>query len=457
MIKLIIFDFDNTLCLLAEAHYISLNQAISELVGNSFLISREEQNSFYNGLSTKTKLNKLVKDKNLPNSFVNSIAKRKQELTIKAINSTVSENISLKNDLQKLKNEGYLFYCASNALLETVKLGLQKLNIIHLFDFIIGNDDLKRQKPAPDIYLKCFLHAGLDPKECLIVEDSKHGRESALRSGAFLCTVDNPSDVTYSYLKKNLSQLYFLPFKDTKLNVLIPAAGLGSRFKSAGFKLPKPLIDVLGKPMIQRVIENLNIEANYIFIVQKEHYEQYNLNTLLSLMVPGCTVLQTDGLTQGAACTALLAENLINNNEHLLIANSDQWVDWDSSEFMHFMLSNEVDGGILSFKDYSKNPKWSFAKVENELVTQVAEKNPISDTATVGIYYFSKGSEFVHYANHMINNDIKVNNEFYICPIYNEYIKDSKKIKTFDCNKMLGLGTPEDREIFLNSHAHLST
>jgi dTDP-glucose pyrophosphorylase len=201
---------------------------------------------------------------------------------------------------------------------------------------------------------------------------------------------------------------------------------------------------VYGKPMIQRVFENLNIKANFIFIVQKEHSEKYNLKTLFNLMSPGCYVIETLGLTEGAACTSLLATNLIENDNPLLIANSDQLVDWDSGDFLYSL--NDIDGQILTFND--NNPKWSYADVENSFVTQVAEKKVISTHATCGIYGYSKGSDYVKYANQMISNNIRVNNEFYIAPIFNEFIKNNKKIKIKECKAMYGLGTPEDLEKF---------
>ncbi len=204
--------------------------------------------------------------------------------------------------------------------------------------------------------------------------------------------------------------------------------------------------------MIQQVVDNLNIDGHFIFVVQKSHYEQYNLGTILPLIAPGCDIVQIEGVTEGAACTTLLAKDLINNDDHLLIANSDQIVEWDSCDFMHTMLYHDVDGGILTFKDETKNPKWSFAKT-NDLghVTEVAEKNPISDQATVGIYYFNRGKEYVKYAEQMIQENIRVNNEFYVCPVYNEFIKDNKKIKLKDCDKMWGVGTPEDLNFYLKN------
>ena len=238
---------------------------------------------------------------------------------------------------------------------------------------------------------------------------------------------------------------------------LIPMAGAGSRFEKAGYTFPKPLIEVNGKPMIQLVVENLNIDAQHIFIVQKEHYEKYNLQYLLNLISPNNVIIPVEGITEGAACTTLLAKEFIDNDQPLLTANSDQFVEWDSNEFLYSMQADEVDGGILTFN--SVHPKWSFAKTDEDgFVTEVAEKKPISNNATVGIYYWSKGSDYVKFAEQMIKKDNRVNGEFYVCPVYNEAIEDEKKIKTFHVEKMWGLGTPEDLKVFVNecNYSHSS-
>lgn len=235
------------------------------------------------------------------------------------------------------------------------------------------------------------------------------------------------------------------------MNVLIPMAGAGSRFEKAGYTFPKPLIDVNGKPMIQLVTENLNIEARHIYIVQKSHYEKYNLQQLLNLISPECVIVQVDGVTEGAACTTLLAKEFINNDEPLVISNSDQVFEWDSNEFMYSMVADEVDGGILTFE--ATHPKWSFAKLGDDgFVTEVAEKNPISNIATAGVYYFRKGSDYVKYAEEMIERDIRTNNEFYVCPVYNQACEDAQKIKVFHIDRMWGLGTPEDLNHYLTHH-----
>jgi dTDP-glucose pyrophosphorylase len=227
-------------------------------------------------------------------------------------------------------------------------------------------------------------------------------------------------------------------------------AGAGSRFQQAGYTFPKPLIEVDGKPMIQVVVDNLNVDANFIFVVQKEHREKYNLDTMLNLITPNCKIVEVDGLTEGAACTTLLAKEYIDNDAPLLMANSDQFLVWDSNEFMYKMIEQRVDGGIVTFT--STHPKWSFAKV-NEIgdVVEVAEKNPISNIATVGVYYWSKGSDYVKYTEQMIEKNIRVNGEFYVCPVFNEAIGDDRIIRTFNIDKMWGLGTPEDLKYYLEN------
>tara|TARA_B110000467_G_C18329298_1_gene491734 strand:+ start:1886 stop:2602 length:717 start_codon:yes stop_codon:yes gene_type:complete len=227
-------------------------------------------------------------------------------------------------------------------------------------------------------------------------------------------------------------------------------AGRGKRFETAGYSFPKPLIDIDGKTMIQVIIENLNFPAEHIFICQKEHYEKYALKDLLELISPNCDIIQVDEVTDGAARTALLAKELINNDEELIIANSDQWVNWNNQHFLSFMRNNNADGGIVTF--IATHPKWSFAKVNDEgEVTLIAEKKPISNIATVGIYYFKKGRYFVESAEQMIKKNIRTNDEFYIAPSYNEMIENNKKILHYPIAEMRGLGTPEDLSRFLEN------
>lgn len=451
MIKLIIFDLDGVLADAKKIHYSTLNQALSE-ISDRFIISETEHLSIYDGLKTSQKLDLLTKNKKLDKKYYDQIWNTKQKLTIDAI-SKIEKDTNLINLFINLRNRGYKLACCSNSIRRSVLVMLSKIGLIEYIDLILSNEDVKNAKPHPEIYWKAMSMMDVLPEQTLIVEDSPTGLLAANRSGANMLRVDNPNDLTEEKINSKLSinKMNTPKWQGNKLNVLIPMAGAGSRFQQAGYTFPKPLIDVKGKPMIQTVVENLNVEANFIFVVQKEHREKYNLDTLLNLITPNCKIVEVNGLTEGAACTTLLAKEYINNDYPLLMANSDQFAEWDSNEFMYKMVEQNVDAGILSFK--STHPKWSFVKInEFGYVTEVAEKKPISDIATVGIYYWAKGSDYVKYAEQMISENIRVNNEFYVCPVFNKAIKDGKKIKTFNIEKMWGLGTPEDLQHFLKNY-----
>tara|TARA_R110000796_G_scaffold240591_1_gene361739 strand:+ start:8659 stop:9375 length:717 start_codon:yes stop_codon:yes gene_type:complete len=234
------------------------------------------------------------------------------------------------------------------------------------------------------------------------------------------------------------------------MKILIPMAGEGSRFSKEGYTFPKPLIDVNGKPMIQKVVENLDFDCEYVFIVRQEHIEKYSglLDTIDRITNGNFSFVAVDRLTEGAACTALLAEEFIDCEEDLLIANSDQFVEYEPNNFLTLKNLTNVDSMVFTFN--AVHPKWSFVKTNSRgFVTEVAEKKPISNIATCGIYWYRHGSDFVKYAKQMIEKDIRVKNEFYIAPVYNELIQDGKSLIPFYVHRMWGLGTPEDLRFYL--------
>ena len=235
------------------------------------------------------------------------------------------------------------------------------------------------------------------------------------------------------------------------MKILIPMAGEGSRFSREGYTFPKPLIELNGRPMIQNVIDNLDFDCDYIFLVRKSHIDKYPgiLNTLEHATKGNCDIVVVDSLTEGAACTTLLAKEFINNDDDLLIANSDQFIEYSRQNFLTMKRLSGVDSIVFTFS--AVHPKWSFVKMDSHgFVTEVAEKKPISNVATCGIYWYKKGSDFVKYAERMIDKDIRVNGEFYIAPVYNELIADGKTLIPFYVHKMWGLGTPEDLKYFLD-------
>lgn len=232
------------------------------------------------------------------------------------------------------------------------------------------------------------------------------------------------------------------------VNVLIPMAGAGSRFEKAGYSFPKPLIEVEGKPMIQQVVENLDMpDANFIFICQKEHYDRYALKYLLNLIAPRCEIYLVDELTEGAAVTTLLAKDSINNNEPLLISNCDQILEWGIHP-KQIIDSNMQVGYIYVFE--ATHPKWSFVRTDHYgKILEVAEKKPISRQANCGVFVWPSGAQYVKYAEQMIEKNIRVNGEFYVAPVFNEAIADNMVFQTQTVRKMWGIGTPEDLETYL--------
>lgn len=460
MIKTIIFDLDGVLVEAKKIHFDCLNDALRK-IDDKFVISWDDHLNKFDGLKTDQKLNMLHDERGLSRDHFNVIWNDKQKFTIESLKN-LQPSKQLLDCIVELSNGGYKIACCSNSIRKTVFTVLTKLGVIEYFDLILSNEDVRNSKPSPDIYWKAMSQLNSLPEETLIVEDSPYGLAAAHKSGAHVLRVLDTSCVNYINIKNEIEKIMKKPIQkapkwsDKKMNVLIPMAGAGSRFEKAGYTFPKPLIEVDGKPMIQVVVENLNLDANFIFVVQKSHRSKYNLDTLLNLISPNCSIIEVDGITEGAACTSLLAKDLINNDAPLFFANSDQYVDWNSNDFFYKMQESQVDGGIVTFE--SNHPKWSFAKVDQDgFVTEVAEKNPISNNATVGFYFWKKGSDFVKYAERMIEKNIRVNNEFYVCPVFNQAIEDGKKIKTFVVEKMWGIGTPEDLNYFLENHKTYDT
>lgn len=453
MIKFIIFDLDGVLVDTKKIHYTSLNKALLSS-NKKYQISYADHSRIYDGLSTFEKLNILLKKNFIKRDEIKKISKLKQIYTKKYLKKEVKFDKKKYNLFQKL-NKNFKIAIATNSILSTLKICLKILKIAKFLEFSLATNSLKFTKPHPEIYLKCLLKTGFLPRETMIVEDSHNGRLAALEAGCNLMPVDNLKDVNYKNIILNIKNHSMKHKKfswvDKKMNILIPMAGAGSRFETAGFTFPKPLIEIYQKPMIEWVLNSLNIDANYIFIIRKEHQVKFNISSLLRVLKPNCKIIELDEITQGAACTTLLAKKYINNSDKLIIANSDQFFEWNSSRSLYSFINKNVDGGILVFE--ANHPKWSYAETdENGIVIRVAEKEVISKYATVGVYYWKNGSVYIKYAEKMIEKNVRVKNEFYVCPVYNEAIADKKKITIEKIDKMWGLGTPEDLNYFLNNY-----
>lgn len=443
--KLIVFDLDGVLLDFCEVHYETLNQAICEVAGFNYSISREEHETTFNGRSTRTKLAMLGERKGLAPLLFEEIFIRKQQLTASAV-SKVSKSTVLYSLFTRLRNEGYQTACATNCIRATLDAALEALGIRDLITFTVSNEDVRAPKPSPEIYELCHQKAGVSPDETLIFEDSPIGITAAQASGSKVICVPTPSSLTEEFVMSAVRPI----------TIVIPMAGNGSRFTKAGYADPKPLIPVHGKPMISWVVDNLKVPgARFVFIIRADY--PASCKEYLRSIAPECSIIVVHKVTEGAACTVLLAKNQINNDTPLLIANSDQFIEFDVGDFVNSFLSSDADGKISTF-DGQRDPKWSYAALKDGYVTEVREKDPFSDHATTGVYMWKRGSDFVKFAEQMISKNIRVNNEFYTVPVYNEAIADGLKITIEGCKRMWGLGVPEDLEYFLTNYtAHRIT
>src|SRR3989344_3080741 len=322
--------------------------------------------------------------KGLPKDKHDAIWQEKQNQTRNIIKTEFKHDERMKGILERLRKEGYAIAVCSNSIKETAGLMLLHKGLFEYIEFFLSNEDVRFPKPHPEMFLRAMVELGVAPRETLIVEDSHHGREAAHASGAHVLGVTNTSDVTYEKIAKAIESAHgkretakFVPkWQGGELRVVIPMAGAGKKFLEAGFSFPKPLIDIKGKPMIQWVVENVNVDAKFVFIVLKEHLEKYNLNYLLKLIAPGCEIVALEEPTQGAALSVLAASHLFDHEHPLAIVNSDPVIDWNSNEFFYAMAADECAGGIVNFE--STHPKWSFVKTGDDgFVTEVAEKKPI--------------------------------------------------------------------------------
>ena len=443
MRKLIVFDLDGVLLDSCRVHYDALNQALREIIGRE--ISLEDHQTGYNGLSTRAKLRKMGID----GSSSEMVYLRKQELTLQSFKA-IRPSERLIHMMEGLRAAGIRVVCASNCIKQTVETVLANLGILDMFDAVFSNEDVSSPKPDPEIYIRAMKAMNASPDETIIFEDSYVGLRAAVASRAAVHRVTNTSDITLEYVmdaKPNLTN---------HVNIVIPMAGNGSRFANAGYKDPKPFIPVFGSPMISWVVRNLGVTAKYTFIIRKDFEETYAAREYLHSIAPGCSIVTVDSITEGAACTVLLAKKHIDNDAPLIIINSDQYIEFENCDtsfkfifdFLYDPMEDTLDGKISTF-DGKGDPKWSYAKVgENGIVSEVREKDPFSPHATTGLYMWRRGSDFVKYANRMIAKNIRVNNEFYVVPVFNEAIVDDKKFVVCDCNHMWGIGVPEDLEYF---------
>ena len=219
------------------------------------------------------------------------------------------------------------------------------------------------------------------------------------------------------------------------MNLLIPIASNSKFFSIEEYGYPKPLIEISGKPMIECVINNLTQGMKFrkiIFIVKQDECDKYHLDNTLNLLSPiKPEIIKLRADTRGALCSALLAIEHINQVESLVIANADQLFDDGISVLIKQFMSSDLDAACLTFN--SVHPRWSYVRIdEKNLVVETAEKRPISRHAIAGLYMYKHGLEFVEYSMASIKKDTSIEGQFFISPVFNEYVLDDKKVGHFE-------------------------
>ena len=387
-------------------------------------------------ITTKEKLQKKKKKEIINESDIDKIYLRKKEIADSKFNN-LEEDYDKINLFKYLKNSNCKIAVVTNGNKKSANLILTRIGIINYIDLIISNDDVKNKKPHSEPYIRAISYFGGDLNKYIIFEDSEVGIISAKGTGANVYQVLNYKDINIETIIK-LNGV-------KNINILIPMAGLGSRFSNRGFKKIKPLIEVAGVPMIKKAIDSLNIHGTFIFIVRTNE----NLNELKKYLLefkPVCKIVDVSELTEGSASSCYLAKELINNDNELIIANCDQCLEWNSKLFLDETRKRNLDCSVLTYKsDSNKN---SFIKTdENGKGTLIREKEVISDKALVGVHYFKHGKLFVESYEDIYNKKIKFKNEYYVSTVCNNMIEKGlyvgnislRKEDEFHC-----LGTPDD-------------
>lgn len=225
------------------------------------------------------------------------------------------------------------------------------------------------------------------------------------------------------------------------MNIVIPMAGLGSRFSDAGYETPKPFIEIEGKPMILQAVETLGFEGQYIFIIRKDK----TIKNRMMEIFPKSKIIEVDYLTDGPASSVMLAKEHINNDKELIVANCDQIMWWDADTVIKQIRVMDYDGVVVTY--HETTPKNSYARINRRgYVTKMAEKQVISNVSLNGIHYWKKGKYFVESTESMVEKNIRFNNEFYVSLTYNQMIEKGLKVGIYHIPNEFhnAVGTPDD-------------
>lgn len=237
------------------------------------------------------------------------------------------------------------------------------------------------------------------------------------------------------------------------MHIIVPMSGIGKRFIDAGYKDPKPLIVVDGKPIIEHVCDLFPSEDKFTFICNSKHLAQTNMKEVLKSIKPNANVVEIPNHKLGPVYAVSLVKDLIEDDEEVIVNYCDFGTYWDYDDFLKHTRNRDADGAIPSYKGFHPhmlgNTNYAFMRDKNQWMLEIKEKEPFTDNrmeeyASNGTYYFKKGSYVKKYFKELMDKDINLKGEFYVSLIYNLLIEDGLKVSIYDIQHMLQWGTPGD-------------
>ncbi|KAI8914580.1 hypothetical protein EDD86DRAFT_244766 [Gorgonomyces haynaldii] len=364
--------------------------------------------------------------------------------------SALSSDNEWKHILGALHDDGYLLYCSSSKNYNHVLQLLNQHQITEYFSMVLSRDQIKKPKPSPETYYKCCLAAGLSTKEVMIIDASQDGKQSARASG---CHLFKPETVTLDAIKEQIQLINefegnnpVITVWQQHVQVIVPLAEHDDAFIKAGFA---PLVEVNGKLMLQNMVQNLNMSADFIFVVSHEMCEKYKLKYFLESLDENSKskIVFFEGKTPTVGAQVLACADVLDPNEPVIVTSCSQYLEWDSNAFLYALANPSVDGGVLTFQN--QHPRYAFVSLdERGWIVDADLHKPISLNACAGIFHFKKAKHLIKYTSTAVARGLDTVDRFGIVYAFREAVKDGKKIRNYQCRRMWELSSPKDVDYF---------
>ena len=446
-IRLVVFDLDGVLVESRDLHYEALNRALEEEAGGQYVISRDEHEHVYDGLSTNQKLKMLGVAKGLPRDLHKKVWSKKQEYTESLVKEVLLPTDNILNAIATLKRMCLPVCVASNCIRSSVQTILTHVGLMPHVDVFLSNEDVDNAKPAPDIYLKACKIFGVDPSSTLVVEDSTKGFEAASRAGCHMLRVFNPQEVTNTSVASRIQELESLT---EDVTVVLPLAGPYPEIWQAREtpEMPIFLSDVGGESVLEIIGQSLmsrRFNAKYIFIVKESVAKAFDVDALCAKAVNYAPLkivkIKTDTLSSIHSILQIPKE-FIDENTPLLVADGHHIPVWEEGQSIDDLIGSHSDASLTVFQ--SIDPRFSYVRLNpnsrfnsdimskqgpNSVIEITMESRPTSNLACSGLYYFKQAQYFLKAAKDVIQFNQRWLGRFYTAQLFNEMVKDGLEVE----------------------------